>query len=284
MSEHNEELCELAELYTLGALTAEEMQQFAAHAAECAECRELVAEYRQVLDHLPLASVPVDPPSGMKERILSRVLESGNAGAPAARPETRLLNMKPDAERGAEHEPARTPAAEQEQGMPQLSIPEPKRTRFWGYLSLGLAVAVLLLVVYTGQLRGNVSELKEQLASGTGPLQGLKVNEAVALSPAGEGITAKGTATIVADPAGTHLVLQAEDLPELTGTEVYQVWLIKGDKPVNAGTFISQDGNGALYYSFDPKAYDTIAVTLEPDGAGETPRGKMILAAPIKQG
>ncbi|ETT54667.1 hypothetical protein C162_04594, partial [Paenibacillus sp. FSL R7-269] len=264
MSEHNEELCELAELYTLGALTAEEMQQFAAHAAECAECRELVEEYRQVLDHLPLASEPIDPPSGMKERILSRVLESGKAGAPAARPETRLLNIQPDAERAMEHEPARTPPAEQ--GLPQLSIPQPRRTRFWGYLSLGLAVAVLLLVVYTGQLRGNVSELKQQLASGTGPLQGLKVNEAVALSPAGEGVTAKGTATIVADPTGTHLVLQAEDLPELTGTEVYQVWLIKGDSPVNAGTFISQGGNGALYYSFDPKAYDTIAVTLEPDG------------------
>lgn len=281
MSEHNEELCELAELYTLGALTAEEMQQFAAHAAECTECRELVEEYQQVLNHLPLASEPVDPPSGMKERILSRVLESGNAGAPAVRPETRL-NIQPDAERATDREPAKTPPAEQ--GLPQFSIPEPKRTRFRGFLSLGLAVAVLLLVVYTGQLRGNVAELKQQLASGTGPLQGLKVNEAVALSPAGEGITAKGTATIVADPTGTHLVLQAEDLPELTGTEVYQVWLIKGDAPVNAGTFISQGGNGALYYSFDPKAYDTIAVTLEPDGAGETPRGKKILAAPIKKG
>ncbi|WP_405105334.1 anti-sigma factor [Paenibacillus sp. FSL K6-1217] len=281
MSEHNEELCELAELYTLGALTAEEMQQFAAHAAECRECRELVEEYRQVLDHLPLASEPVDPPSGMKERILSRVLESGSAGAPAARPEAKL-HIQQAVERAEDREPVKTPPVEQ--GLPQLSIPQPRRTRFWGYLSLGLAVAVLLLVVYTGQLRGNVSELKQQLASGTGPLQGLKVNEAVALSPAGEGVTAKGTATIVADPTGTHLVLQAEDLPELTGTEVYQVWLIKGDSPVNAGTFISQGGNGALYYSFDPKAYDTIAVTLEPDGAGVTPRGKMILTAPLKQG
>lgn len=124
MSEHNEELCELAELYTLGALTAEEMQQFAAHAAECAECRELVEEYRQVLDHLPLASEPADPPSGMKERILSRVLESGNAAAPAARPETRLLNIQPDAERAAEHEPAGTPPAEQ--GLPHQASRSPR--------------------------------------------------------------------------------------------------------------------------------------------------------------
>ncbi|MFD1903274.1 hypothetical protein ACFSQ7_02640 [Paenibacillus rhizoplanae] len=85
MSEHNEELCELAELYTLGALTAEEMQQFAAHAAKCTECRELVEEYQQVLNHLPLASEPVDPPSGMKDRIPvtgTGVRECGCTGSP----------------------------------------------------------------------------------------------------------------------------------------------------------------------------------------------------------
>ncbi|NQX46451.1 anti-sigma factor [Paenibacillus tritici] len=282
MSEQVEELCEWVELYALGALTAEEMQQFAAHAADCDECRRLVAEYRQVLDHLPLASEPIDSPTGMKERILSRVLESGNAGAPAAKPNAGLT-VQPAAERSSvEREPVKAPSAEQ--GLPQLSIPAPRPTRFRGYISLGLAVAVLLLLIYTGQLRGNVAELKQQSTAGTGPLQGLKVNEAVTLSPAGEGISAKAVATLAADASGTHLIIQAQDLPELTGTEVYQVWLMKGDAPVNAGTFISQAGNGALYYTFDPKAYDTIAVTLEPDAAGKTPRGKKILTAPLKQG
>lgn len=281
MSEHKDDLCELAELYVLGALTAEETAQFAAHAEACSECRELVSEYRQVLDHLPLASEPAEPPTGMKERILSRVLESGKASTSSAQPKT-SLNIQPAAERTIEHEPAKV--APVEQGLPRARIPEPRKTRFWGYLSLGLAVAVLLLIVYTGQLRGDVDQLQRQIASGTGPLQGLKVNETVALSPAGEAVSAKGVATIVADTSGTHLVIQAEDLPELTGTEVYQVWLIKGDSPQNAGTFISQDGNGALYYSFDPKAYDTVAITLEPDDGGDAPRGQIILAAPIKQG
>ena len=280
MSEHKEDLCELAELYVLGALTAEEMEQFAAHAAGCSECEKLVGEYRQVLDHLPLASEPVEPPSGMKERILSRVLESGNGSASGAQPDT-TINVQPAAESSAEHEPVKAPVIE---GMPLVRIPEPRKTPVWGYISLGLAVAVLLLIVYTGQLRGDVDQLQQQIALSTGPLQGLKVNESVALSPAGDDITAKGVASIIADTTGTHLVVQAEDLPELTGTEVYQVWLIKGDAPQNAGTFISRDGNGALYYSFDPKAYDTVAITLEPDDGGETPRGKVILAAPIKRG
>lgn len=280
MSEHKDDLCELAELYVLGALTAEETAQLAAHAEACSECKELVSEYRQVLGHLPLASEPAEPPSGMKDRILSRVLESEKLSTPAAPPKA-SPNIQPAAERTIERESVKV--APIEQGLPKARIPEPRKTRFWGYLSLGLAVAVLLLIVYTGQLRGDVDQLQRQIASGTGPLQG-KVNETVALSPSGEAVSAKGVATIVADTSGTHLVIQAEDLPELTGTEVYQVWLIKGDTPQNAGTFISQDGNGALYYSFDPKAYDTVAITLEPDDGGDAPRGQIILAAPIKQG
>lgn len=283
MSEHQDDLCELAELYALGALTPEEMEQFAAHAEACSECRELVLDYRQVLDYLPLASEPEEPPSGMKERILSRVLESGKASASAVRPST-AAPVQPAAEQTAERErePFMAPAIEP--GLPLARIPEPRKTRFWGYLSLGLAVAVLLMLVYTGQLRRDVDQLQRQIAQGSVPLQGLKVNESVALSPAGEDITAKGVASIIADTSGTHLVIQAEDLPELTGTQVYQVWLIKGDSPQNAGTFISQDGNGALYYSFDPKSYDTVAITLEPDDGGSVPRGQIILAAPIKQG
>lgn len=58
MSEHKDDLCELAELYVLGALTPEETAQFAAHAEACSECKELVSEYRQVLDHLPLLPSP----------------------------------------------------------------------------------------------------------------------------------------------------------------------------------------------------------------------------------
>ena len=281
MNEHKDDLCELAELYVLGALTAEETEAFTAHAAGCSECKGLVGQYRQVLDHLPLASEPVEPPSGMKERILSRVLESGNGSAAGVRPGVSLASQPP-AERIIEREPVKAPVIEQ--GLPKARIPEPRKTRFWGYASLGLAVAVLLLMIYTGQLRGDVNQLQQQIAAGSGPLQGVKVNESVALSPAGEDNSAKGVASIVADTSGTHLVIQAEGLPELKGTEVYQVWLIKGDSPQNAGTFISQDGTGALYYSFDPKDYDTVAITREPDGGGETPRGQIVLAAPIKHG
>ncbi|WP_062322701.1 anti-sigma factor [Paenibacillus pabuli] len=67
------------------------------------------------------------------------------------------------------------------------------------------------------------------------------------------------------------------------GNEAFQVWMIKGDTPQNAGTFLSRDGMGAVYYTLDSaNDYDTVAITLEPDPMGKEPHGTMILAAKIK--
>ncbi|MEK4061489.1 MULTISPECIES: anti-sigma factor [Paenibacillus] len=268
MTEETNDRCELVELYVLEALPEDEMQKFEAHLMECADCSKRVKEYRSVMDLLPLASEPVQPPSGMKSRIMSRVLV---ADAPA------------QVKRSIEEEPVQALPVEREVKTVPPAAPA-KKIPFWRYVSLGLAAAVLIMMIYAGQLRQDVDQLQQQLSGGTKPAQELKVDESVALSPAAKDIVASGLATIVVDSSGTHLVVQAENLPELTGTEVYQVWLIKGDTPQNAGTFVSSEGSGALYYSFKPQEYDTVAITLEPDAGGETPRGQMVLTSPIKKG
>jgi hypothetical protein len=124
--------------------------------------------------------------------------------------------------------------------------------------------------------------LKSYIAIAVQPATASKVDKAVALNPTANDIAAKGIATIMIDSKGTHLIVQAEKLPELKGNQAFQVWLLKGKKSVNAGTFLSKDGNGALYYTFEPNGYDTISITLEPDALGKEPRGTVILTAPIK--
>lgn len=267
MTDEKNDLCEQAELYVLEALPEDEMQAFEAHITECEECVKLVSDYRAVLDLLPLASEPVQPPSGMKARIFSKALES----------EAPVLQT----ERIEAAEPVIAAPVEREIQMETGAVPA-KGIPFWRYASLGLAAVVLGMVVYTGQLRQDVDRLEQQAGNGTAALQELKVSQSARLSPAAQDIAASGLATIGTDSTGNHLVVQAENLPELTGSEVYQVWLIKGDVLQNAGTFVSSDGSGALYYSFQPQEYDTVAITLEPDAGGETQRGQMILTAPIK--
>lgn len=163
----------------------------------------------------------------------------------------------------------------------------------WRVLSAGLAAAIAVLGIYTVQLNREVNDLQlkadrattvdqQLLASALKPAQGLRLGEAVKLDPVSQDIAAHGLATIVIDSQGTHLVVQAEKLPQLQDSEAYQVWLIKGDVKHNAGTFLSRDGTGALYYTFDPGDYEMVAITLEPDAYGEQPRGKVILSAPIQ--
>lgn len=197
-------------------------------------------------------------------------------------------------------------AAEAQPWQPQARA-RARSSRAWRVASAGLAAAALVLGVYTAQLQSQIdsltqqaagssatqeqlvqaqeqnAQLQEQLASALKPAQGMQTGEAVKLNPATQDIVAQGLATIVIDSKGTHLVVQAENLPNLEGNEAFQVWLIKGDTPQNAGTFLSRDGTGAVYYTLDSvNDYDTVAITLEPDAMGDEPRGTMILAAKIK--
>ncbi|WP_440119657.1 anti-sigma factor [Paenibacillus sp. QZ-Y1] len=203
-------------------------------------------------------------------------------------------DLAPRHERAARVEEAAQAQPWQPQGRARA-----RSSRAWRVVSAGLAAAALVLGVYAGQLQGQVSsltatqdqlaqvqaqneQLANQLAALQQPARSVRMGEAVKLSPATQDIVAEGLATIVIDDKGTHLVVQAEKLPQLQGNEAFQVWLIKGDSAQNAGTFLTHDGTGAVYYTLESSGYDTVAITLEPDAMGDQPRGSMVLAAKIE--
>ncbi|MEW4371220.1 anti-sigma factor [Paenibacillus kandeliae] len=308
-NEHNNnEWMDMVEMYVLGGLDREEQEQFEAYMREHEQCRLAVQELREVVGFLPLVTEPVTPPKGMKSRVLDRVFAEGKPGSGQA-----------DSAFGLPFEPevpvASTSSTEEtiasQPSMPNV-IPLPQRqsepaaqgansnTRtsrgaIWRITTAVAVVAAILIGVYAGSLRGQLNTMQQQLAmtsnqigslqqqivAASMPSQGLRVNEAVKLSPAAKDIVAQGLATIVIDDKGTHLLVQADNLPKLEGTQAFQVWLIKGNIKQSAGTFLTRGGNGAMYYTFKPEDYDTIAITLEPDGTGDQPRGPVILAANI---
>ncbi|MGM0751980.1 MAG: anti-sigma factor [Bacillota bacterium] len=97
---------------------------------------------------------------------------------------------------------------------------------------------------------------------------------------------AKGTASIIKQGEQTSMVVQASELQALSNEEVYQVWLIKDDKPERAGTFVtSKDGKGSVVFKFSEeftkKDWDTVAITLEPDANSQLPQGEIVLASEI---
>jgi anti-sigma-K factor RskA len=267
MSEIYESRCDWVEAYALGGLTNEERQEFEIHLQSCPQCTAELQELNQMMELLPESSESVAIPKGMKQRILSQVVSQEQETKVSKETHTYTV-------------PVEVPIAH---ATPLMAGQMGRVYRM--LMSIGLSAAVIILALYSAQLRRDVHDLQSYIAAADQPVTALQVNEAVALSPAATDIAAKGLATIMIDSVGTHLVVQAEKLPELKGTQAFQVWLLKDKKPVNAGTFLSRNGNGALYYTFEPKDYDTIAITLEPDALGkEQPRGTLILAAPIKVG
>lgn len=246
MTRTSQNECEWAELYVLGGLSEEEKEVFETHLTHCLDCQKNVAELYDVVGLLPLASEQVDVPSGMKQRVLGHIL----------------------------HE-QKVVAIDKQQSKAATSI--------WRKVLIsGLSVAVILLSVVTYSLNQEINSLHSELEQMRNP-SAMKMNQVVSLHPTAEDIVAKGLATIVIDEKGTHLIVQAEQLPELQGTEAFQVWLLKNEEPYNAGTFLPQQGTGALYYTFEAQEFDTVAITLEPDAQGEKPRGEIILAASIEK-
>lgn len=279
MDRAQDEFCEWAEIYVLGGLDEEEQRQFEEHLSDCADCKAQLKELKKIIDMLPLAAVEVIPPAGMKNRVLGRVLAADRAAESSSTDE---VNSTKD---------SLVSVQDQEISMPSIPVPAPqakqhrlpsKRRNRLRIVCAGLAAVAVALAIYSATLQRDVNELQEQLALAGAPSQELQVDEVVQLDPATQDIVARGLATIVIDTKGTHLLVQAEKLPELSGSEAFQVWLIKGGVKKSAGTFLSSQGTGAMYYTFDPQDYDTVAITLEPDGQGEQPRGQMILVAKIE--
>lgn len=294
MDSLQDEFCLWVEIYVLGGLDEADQQKFEEHLSGCAECMEQLGELKRIMDALPLAAVEVTPPVSMKNRVLGRVLAAGRAAAASSTVDDTSTRESLES------------TEDQEISVPSSSVPSPqaklhrlptKRRNRLRMVCAGLAVLAVALAIYSAILQGNVSGLRTELAASTkdvaglqeqlalagAPSQELKVDEVVQLAPTAQDIVALGLVTIVLDTKGTHLLVQAEKLPELSGSEAFQVWLIKGDIKQSAGTFLSSQGTGAMYYTFDPQGYDTVAITLEPDGQGEQPRGRMVLTAKLAE-
>ncbi|TXK75123.1 anti-sigma factor [Paenibacillus sp. N3.4] len=278
--------CENLEMYAVDGLDPEERAEFERHVQECAACAAELAELMELLDLLPIAADPVQIPEGMKDRILGNILNVEAVKTDVSPFEQTTFELPKDMAKSIPVQvPIRIPITSRSNEASSDYVSGSRRgaaktSRLKPWIYGGLSAAVLILGVYSYNLRQDISDLKSRMALLDRPSEGAQVNKVVTLNGAVKDIVAKGLATIVVDAKGTHLLVQAEKLPELKNNEAYQVWLIKGkETPVNAGTFMTHDGTGGLYYTFNPNSYDTIAITLEPDAHGDKPRGTPVLAA-----
>ncbi|PZE21190.1 anti-sigma factor [Paenibacillus xerothermodurans] len=312
-SRYSDKLCELVELYALDGLEVHQKVTFEHHLTECALCRNQLIQLQHVVDLLPLAAEPTYIPASMRERVLrgarneAAAAAAERAGGAAWQPQGQAVQLISGECPNRSALPAALTSEEQE--TPELSRRatyaerNERKAGRWRWISVGLAAAVFGLCLWSYQLQRNGTLLTANLAEANNmlqesetklagvqaeltaakqPAEALKATQTVILTPTIAALGCKANASIASDKRGTHLILQAEDLPPIQQQEVFQVWLIKGNQPVNAGTFYPYNGRGALYYTFEPADYDMVSITIEPDALGVQPRGTTILAAGLK--
>lgn len=80
--------CDLLLDYFNGQLTKEQQEEYELHLLECEECQEELAELQQLTEDLPYSSEAIDPPSGMKERVLANIVNGTDTAEPEDEQET----------------------------------------------------------------------------------------------------------------------------------------------------------------------------------------------------
>ncbi|MFC4354955.1 anti-sigma factor domain-containing protein [Chryseomicrobium palamuruense] len=258
-------MCEQTIDYFNGQLTEDEQKAFEDHLTTCADCQQELAEWQMLAEDLPYVSESVEPPVGMKERVLSSILDEGRqVSVPSEQVLDETIEKAP-------------------QSSPVLPFKKPaKRQHATRFMPL-VAAALVISLVGNAFLGWTVQNQRAAIDT-----QSETVDQLIALvnlQPL-EG-DSTGTASIVRHGDEIRVVVQASSLPELADEEVYQVWLIDSEDesgPDRAGTFTSSGTDGAVVYTLpvgQEFSWDQIAVSHEPNKDSETPLGDVLMASAI---
>jgi anti-sigma-K factor RskA len=215
--------------FVLGGLEPEEAAEVEDHLASCSDCRRELEELRKVNRSLEVAPPPANPPSHLKDEILSQV-----------RAEQRYLSSE-DESSVAEERASSTSARS-------------KNLRI--VLSSAAAAAVVAFVaigVFFGFLREEPPVATIQLVPTPQEAAGL------------EGYW--GVAEIRPQPSGNQQVeLKLNNFEQPKPNSYYELWFVSGERRISAGSFTSVGkGETRVMLNAPPETrnYHTLLITEE---------------------
>ena len=229
---------DLLAAYLLGSVTSSERALVEAHLATCATCQSRAVELREAVARLPLLAGDVAPSPALKARLMAVVradAAANGAGVP-------LLPVVPSA-RDRRPQPA--------ERRPWVWLASADRRAWWrprlGSPALAMAALLTLLVVSVTLWR----------LSGEG-----QPRPTVTYAMAGTPTQPSITGSLAYYGAEARLQLDLRGLRPLPGSQVYELWLIRGHYRVvkAVGAFrVGSDGAGHLSVLSDTTSHYTMA-------------------------
>ncbi len=140
-------------------------------------------------------------------------------------------------------------------------------------------VASMVLLVGIGWGAGSISEMLSRTPAESTLIQ---IQAAPDAAEASGDLTDGGTATVHWSESLGEVVLVSQALPEIPADRTFELWYVRGDEAISAGTFDPSGGRVAAALEGGMQAGDTIAVTIEPAGGAPdgTPTSAPIVAIP----
>lgn len=266
---NRERFRDLCAEYLLSGLHGEELAEFERELERAGEAgRRELERMREVLGSVALSADPAAPPPELEARVLARIRRT-RAG-------------------GDSPEIVASPPVE----------PESPGAR-WGWIAAAALLALVAggLAAWNVRLQGDLTATRASLEAARQRIAVLdSVDEALGrlehdllalASPQGRTVSLAGTdarpearARVFVDPVTGRALLFAYELPILPPDSVYQLWAIRGERPVSVGVFTASDEGPARLEVEDPallEGADALAVTVEPAPGRPAPTGEMVL-------
>lgn len=245
---------DLAGAYVLDALEPEEALAFEAHLQTCPLCRTEVTELHHVVEVLPLAVDPVEPPANLRDRILVEI-ESPR----------QTLTIVPGGE------------------LPTPSGTSQRRSWLRERTTPLAAVAALLIASLAGW---NVY-LQTHHGSSTDPVTALVADaekSGATVYPVGATAVDPAASAVLVQPRGAkpaYAIIRG--VSALPPNKVYELWFMHGTKPTSEAVFKPSGAvTQIVRLATTTAGYNLTAVTVEPAPHGSAgPTTPAILAGKL---
>ncbi|MGK0714972.1 anti-sigma factor [Leucobacter sp. W1153] len=278
-----QEFSDLAAAFALGGLNAEERATFERMLAMHPEWADAVdADLRTVM--ALAASVPEEAPRAqVKESLLSRLDALIEAGEPPSALRESQVHPVVSA---VDHS---TPSGGASTALPQVTptpLPDlpndgedelPRRRRFGTRILATLAVVALIAGVGSGLF----SALQPERPAGIVALE--QIASAADAQSASTRVASGGEAALTWSAGQGKAVLVTAGLNPAPSGHTYELWFVRGEEKIPAGTFDpNSQGEAAVLVSGEMAEGDVIAVTVEVTGGSPNglPSDQLVFAIP----
>lgn len=227
-------------------LSQEDQQQFENHLTDCPSCQEELLELHLLTEDLPYSSGEIEVPGDLKSRIFASIDE--------------------------------TAALKQSSGtivpIPLETEERPKQKRY-KFAVPALAAALFASIVTNAYLLNETNKESEITMSD------VELIAQTTLASTVDDENATAVAMLLSNKGEELLIVDSTNLPALADGELYQVWVIEGEKPYPAGVLDSTKGSVSHSLKDLTGKWDTIAITIEKEPDLPAPEGSLVLAGGI---